>query len=357
MGSEITILLCLLLFKQVFSQSCTIEDFAVQYAGVPVFRVVSKNNTCTCDSFSGPGTSRLNTVRSAAITTSALDTAQLRFPDNTVQSTAFPRATSCPAGSYMTGVNASGAALCTEMRGYPGADCGTTANCLAPLQCINYRCSTDFNHVWVDAGLTSSYPGTGTTWTDISGNNNHCAFVGTPLYQSVAPSFMKPNGANQYFSCGSVSAQLTDSERSFEAWVYPTSNSTVGPIVDRYNHGIDHQGQLSSFSVWIRDDSTFKRVYSPPGSAPPNSWYHMVGIYKANAFMKVYVNGVLTTTDTDVTAISTTYSASSMFLGYSSQNSGMYFPGNVAMVRVYRRVLSDNDVRNLFSGVRSRFGV
>ena len=37
----------------------------------------------------------------------------------------------------------------------------------------------------VDAGDTVSYPGTGTTWTDLSGSNNNGSFVGSITFQNV----------------------------------------------------------------------------------------------------------------------------------------------------------------------------
>lgn len=53
---------------------------------------------------------------------------------------------------------------------------------------------------YVDASNSKSYPGTGSIWTDISGNGNHFTLYNTPTYTTVAStgSYLTFNGSNQY---------------------------------------------------------------------------------------------------------------------------------------------------------------
>lgn len=53
---------------------------------------------------------------------------------------------------------------------------------------------------YVDASNSKSYPGTGSIWTDISGNGNHFTLYNTPTYTTVAStgSYLTFNGTNQY---------------------------------------------------------------------------------------------------------------------------------------------------------------
>ena len=46
----------------------------------------------------------------------------------------------------------------------------------------------------LDAGNTKSYPGSGTTWTDLSGNGNNGTFVGTTTFDSSTNSISFDSG-------------------------------------------------------------------------------------------------------------------------------------------------------------------
>ena len=46
--------------------------------------------------------------------------------------------------------------------------------------------------LYLDAGQTASYAGSGTTWTDLSSNTNNATFTGSPPFTSA--------GAASYFS-------------------------------------------------------------------------------------------------------------------------------------------------------------
>ena len=50
----------------------------------------------------------------------------------------------------------------------------------------------------IDANSSTSYNGSGTTWSDISGNTANITLVNTPTYSSGNPSYFTFNGANQY---------------------------------------------------------------------------------------------------------------------------------------------------------------
>ena len=61
--------------------------------------------------------------------------------------------------------------------------------------------------LWVDANQTASYPGSGTTWFDLSGNRNHLQFYGTQTYTTnvSGTAAIYINGAD-----GSPASQGTD---------------------------------------------------------------------------------------------------------------------------------------------------
>lgn len=50
--------------------------------------------------------------------------------------------------------------------------------------------------LWLDATNASSYPGSGTTWTDLSGNNRNGTLVGSLTYSSASKAIQFPGGSN-----------------------------------------------------------------------------------------------------------------------------------------------------------------
>ncbi len=79
----------------------------------------------------------------------------------------------------------------------------------------------------------------------------------------------------------------------------------------------------------------------------PNTWYHVIGIYDGGS-MKIYINGL---PDNELpTGSQTIYYAGTSF-AVGSHYSGRYFNGTIDEVSVYNRALSDQEVRQLYSGL------
>ena len=56
----------------------------------------------------------------------------------------------------------------------------------------------------LDASNTSSYPGTGTVWTDLSGQNNNGTLVNGVGYSSVNGGTLTFDGVNDYVNMGNI---------------------------------------------------------------------------------------------------------------------------------------------------------
>ena len=70
----------------------------------------------------------------------------------------------------------------------------------------------------LDAGNSSSYPGTGTTWTDLSGSVNTGTVFNSPVYSSANGGYLDFDGIDDYASgANSVSTDLTG-DMSCEVW-------------------------------------------------------------------------------------------------------------------------------------------
>ena len=85
---------------------------------------------------------------------------------------------------------------------------------------------------------------------------------------------------------------------------------------------------------------------------PSIGWYHIVGTYDG-AFRKLYVNGVLTTSDA---ATVTAYADGVGFRFMRRWDYGEYWGGYLATVRIYSQALTAGQIATNFNNSKSRFG-
>ena len=68
----------------------------------------------------------------------------------------------------------------------------------------------------LDAGNAASYPGSGTTWTDLSGNGRNGTLTGGPTYSSADGGSIVFDGTNDFVQC---SGSLTATAATFVIWM------------------------------------------------------------------------------------------------------------------------------------------
>ena len=219
------------------------------------------------------------------------------------------------------------------------------------------RVVTDGLVLALDAGDTNSYPGSGTTWTDLSGNG----YTGT-LRNSVA--YNSSNGGYFEFD-GTDTAITTDLTRdndnfSYSAWFQYDSGTGERDIIDTFEGTstewtrLNVQGGNHTFQIDNDDNKTILQG----SAAQTNVWYNSVGTWDpSTGSMKLYVNGELDaqTTKAQTTTIS---GLSNLFIGARSSSSYVEdFIGNIACVYVYSKTLTASEVKQNFNALRRRFGI
>ena len=80
----------------------------------------------------------------------------------------------------------------------------------------------------LDAGDSNSYSGSGTTWTDLSGEGNHATLVNGPTYSSNDGGYLSFDGSNDHATLPAI--DLTGNELTFAIWTYNQTNTTSSLI-------------------------------------------------------------------------------------------------------------------------------
>lgn len=211
----------------------------------------------------------------------------------------------------------------------------------------------------LDAGNPASYPGSGTTWTDLIGGRTFTLYNG-PSYSAGFGGILNFNAASeQYAEC---SLSLPSQEIwSVGVWTYYTGNNTgtgncivteVYPSITNQinfslgdNLGVTHNPSSGFFDGAWRTSGEY--------ALTSNSWYYIVGTYDGYT-NSLYVNGTLVASDN---YIGTPISGGSGIRLMRRWDDTDYWDGLLATVDIYDGALSATRISSTFNAQKSRYGL
>ena len=108
----------------------------------------------------------------------------------------------------------------------------------------------------LDAANTRSYPGSGTTWADLSGNGNSGTLTNGPTYSSANGGFLSFDGTNDYVDLGQ-SNKFASTNLTLDVWLNLPSgtNQGVRPISNQNGGGFEN----GDFNLRIDGSGTYER--------------------------------------------------------------------------------------------------
>ena len=222
----------------------------------------------------------------------------------------------------------------------------------------------------LDASNSASYPGTGTTWTDLSPTGNNGTLTNGVGYTSANSGSLTFDGINDYVDMGNNPAyNLTNI--SVSTWVRLTTDTpNYSPIISRYSSninstGTNYQGWLiyylkttSKFYVDGRESSASYLQLSSNNTSPINNWYNVTWT-KSGSTWSLYINGVLDKTLTLGNG-TTSFQPNGMQLGGSigwGIGDKDYGKQDIPAINIYNRALSQGEVTQNYNTLKTRFGL
>ena len=194
---------------------------------------------------------------------------------------------------------------------------------------------------YLDAGYNVSYPGTGTTWTNISGvSGGTGTLTNGPTYSALNGGSIVFDGTNDYVSINNFIGNLT----TFTVchFIYLEVSQNTRTIFS--NYGSSNNGWVTGISDVANNVVKFylgntAHLYSNT-VLTTGAWYQVSVTYN-NGEPKIYINGII-----DASSSQTITPASSYFgndvgrLGASTQ----FFNGKINSVQVYNRALNATEI-------------
>lgn len=195
----------------------------------------------------------------------------------------------------------------------------------------------------------------GTTATDLSGNNNNGTYVNTyPGFNDVpGPSAYITNGINfsggTYVDLGSPALLSFSGPITLEAWVQPQNpNQSLGDILAK---GYDSANNLDENALRLTDGQYQAVTYNGTanqkgagGGTPTTSWAHVVGTFDGSNW-RIYVNGQQVGQGSD-TVGALNFPAPWRIGSGSADGASRYFIGNISQVALYNYALSSAQIYN-----------
>jgi hypothetical protein len=211
----------------------------------------------------------------------------------------------------------------------------------------------------LDASALDSYPQTGSTWYDLTGNSNHGTITGATYTGSYGGGSLNFAGTNSYYvqvphsSSLNISGTLTASN-----WVYYRSGN--GRIMQKDDTGSGSgytrlwetggYGGTYRMELWHSDGSATVQY----GSAlTTNGWMHLTMTFDGSS-IRMYQNASLISTGAFAGDIRT--AATPLWIG-GGWSTGEWFDGYIANALVYSRALNAGEVSQNYNAQKSRFGL
>lgn len=199
----------------------------------------------------------------------------------------------------------------------------------------------------LDASNPLSYSGTGTTWTDLSGNNNVTLVNGTG-YSTTNGGTLVFDGINDYVAVNNGAGLNIGNTYTTSIWVkFNGFNTVLLGSTDFTDSGYPiYVGD--SNNIYIAAGQTYCGMSN--ANLTINQWVCLTVVRNATS-VTWYKNGVVLSSNT----LST--NANNVVKGIGAYNGGGFcINGNISSVQIYNRVLTGSEILQNFNSTKSRFG-
>ena len=231
---------------------------------------------------------------------------------------------------------------------------------------MSSKCGPDINEnglvLFLDAANRLSYPGSGTAWSDLSGNSNTGTLTNGPTFSAGNMGSIVFDGTNDWINL--PTAGFGGTTFSIDFWIKFNATGNGSYWWTIANSGGDNPELRLMFDssnklkyIWYDTSAYIINSFSQ-ATLTVGTWYHITNTTQNNDY-KFYINGAIDSSFTGTTYNGGTlachsigtynlYGTSPGYGGYTSMSLGSY--------KFYNRVLSSSEVLQNYNATKSRFG-
>jgi len=220
-----------------------------------------------------------------------------------------------------------------------------------------------------DAANKLSYPGSGTSWYDMSGNNYTGTLTNGPTFNNANAGIIAFDGTNDYITTTLDLSWNNTNSISISMWIKTANLSQSRGFLGTGNYEWQfRQGQYGGpnsdlvFVYWDNSGGhTNGSIPSMSGFFNDTNWKHLVMTWNnSNSTILFYKNGTQIFSQVYGNPSANRVSSELMQIGgnvYSWDGAGAYWNGSFSNIQTYSRTLSATEVLQNYNATKTRFGL
>ena len=220
------------------------------------------------------------------------------------------------------------------------------------------RIVTDGLVLCLDAANARSYPGTGTTWTDLKGGNDG-ALTNGPTFNSANGGSIVFDGSNDYVDLGTSTSISTSSAFSLDCWVNLTSYGGNYPTIIQLKTNTSNGWNLSlsqvgSYAGIVFGSSSTWSNLKTDNAPSVGVWHHISINYDTSTYL-VYLNLSLQSLTNAGAFNSTTQNNYVGSTNQAARGATDTWNGYISSVKLYNRALTADEIRRNYLSTKERY--
>lgn len=215
---------------------------------------------------------------------------------------------------------------------------------------------------YLDAGDTTSYPGTGTTWTDLVSSVNNGTLTNGPVFTSSgSASYFTFDGSNDGVQLAGTNFSLNT--MTISCWNFSANYNQNGFMFEKTTNGTVNT-QYSFF--FAADNNIYYRTYglstqdlvisNTTAGTVNNQWNNFVATFDGTN-KRIYRNGTLVATSANLTGTVTQNTTGAAYIGIYGSFAGYPFNGRKSINRIFNRALSQAEITQDYNFFKGRYGL
>jgi hypothetical protein len=206
----------------------------------------------------------------------------------------------------------------------------------------------------LDAANIKSYPGSGSTWFDLSSGGNNLTFTNSPTWNTSG--FFSTGSTGYFTGSGTSSIPTGNSNYTMIVWARKNSGwgtsgiiSIGGFLISNISNALRTAGSVGGFShYWWSNDL----IVSNNNAGISNGTWFMVTAQFDGSNRRIWANTINVGSDTP-----TNHNVTSTTIQVGKTYSTEYFQGDIAVAYIYNRALTEQELKQNFNALRGRYGI
>jgi hypothetical protein len=213
----------------------------------------------------------------------------------------------------------------------------------------------------LDAANLLSYPGSGTTWRDLSGNGKNGTTSGA-TYGSQNGGVFNFDGVNDTISFGTGNTFFPLTNFTIDLWfqskgTVPTTGTTPGLF--GFTYGIRAQfTSANNILFGASSGSTIQDLtYTHNTNIRDNGSWNNIVFQATPTNSYIYLNGELKASRSLTWLGNTIWPTNTWNLGTDNNDVNRFFTGSIASYKMYNAALTLPQIQQNYNAMRGRFGI